>query len=96
MACPYNRCLRNLVFHHEFGKEFELSQRAFQFSWEKLLPEIKKCVLLCANCHGEVHDGLRDVNGMSQRTRDFLDGWEPETPSVSLRPRLDSNQRPAA
>ncbi|WNL63194.1 hypothetical protein [Citrobacter phage Tr1] len=31
-----------------------------QNSWkkEKLIAEIKKCVLLCSNCHREVHAGL--------------------------------------
>jgi len=25
---------------------------------QEILEELKKCVLLCANCHGEVHSGL--------------------------------------
>jgi predicted HNH restriction endonuclease len=60
-ACGYLRCMRNLAFHHLGKKSFPLSERAFQFSWERLLPELSKCVLLCHNCHGEVHDGLIDL-----------------------------------
>ena len=56
--CGYERCFRNLAFHHVISKEFEISGRSFQFSWEKLKPEILKCVLLCHNCHGEVHAGV--------------------------------------
>lgn len=56
--CGYNRCLRNLSFHHLSDKAFQLDHRAFQSSAKRLVPELKKCVLVCHNCHGEVHDGL--------------------------------------
>jgi hypothetical protein len=56
--CGYNRCIRNFTFHHIRDKRFEISERAFQFSLSKTLPELKKCILICHNCHGEIHDGL--------------------------------------
>jgi hypothetical protein len=56
--CGYNKTLRNLAFHHLRDKKFPLSSRAFQFAWKKILKEAKKCVLVCHNCHGEIHDGL--------------------------------------
>jgi len=56
--CGYNRLIRNLAFHHLHAKEFDISSRAFQFSPEKILNEVKKCVLVCHNCHGEIHDHL--------------------------------------
>jgi hypothetical protein len=34
-----------------------LSGRAFQVALPRLLREMRKCVLLCHNCHGEVHAG---------------------------------------
>lgn len=56
--CGYKKCQRNLIFHHIQDKEFGLSERGFQYSAKKLVPEIHKCVLVCHNCHGEIHDGL--------------------------------------
>lgn len=56
--CGYDKAVRNLAFHHISNKEFELSSRGFQYSIEKIIAEVRKCILVCHNCHGEVHDGL--------------------------------------
>jgi len=43
--------------HHVSGvKEFNISSALT--SWERILPELEKCVLLCSRCHRETHDGL--------------------------------------
>ena len=57
--CGYSRCIRNLSFHHidPAEKEFTLAIRGSR-SWARLVAEVRKCVLLCANCHGEVHAGI--------------------------------------
>jgi hypothetical protein len=58
--CGYNKCLDALQFHHKdpSQKDFMVSD----FIWgrnniteERALEEIKKCSLLCANCHAELH-----------------------------------------
>lgn len=36
-----------------------MDAKHFQHSLPVLLPELKKCVVTCHNCHGEVHAGLR-------------------------------------
>jgi hypothetical protein len=56
--CMYNMCMRNLSFHHIRDKEFQLTEREIRFSLSKILGEINKCILICHNCHGEIHDGL--------------------------------------
>lgn len=58
--CGYNNYIGALDFHHIDGKnkEFELSTRGLTRSWEKIKKEISKCVLVCANCHREIHGGL--------------------------------------
>lgn len=62
LSCGYRKTLRNLVFHHldETKKEVGLSERSFQFGWDKIYNELIKCVLLCHNCHGEIHDNILD------------------------------------
>jgi len=39
-----------LDFHHLHGKTFNIN-RAYQCSIKRILEELAKCVLLCANCH---------------------------------------------
>lgn len=50
--------MRNLSFHHLYDKDLKLSSREMQFSIKTLLKEVKKCILVCHNCHGEIHDNL--------------------------------------
>jgi hypothetical protein len=61
--CGYYKCLTALDFHHkdEKTKEFELSQRGLTRSWRKILLEADKCILLCANCHREIHAGMTQL-----------------------------------
>ena len=58
VVCGYDRCPRALTFHHlePSNKDFVIS--SVTRAWDKIKIELDKCVLLCANCHAEVHDGL--------------------------------------
>jgi len=57
--CGYNRCTYNLVFHHvdPSTKSFAISS-GISKSLATLRAEVAKCVLACANCHGEIEAGL--------------------------------------
>lgn len=55
--CGYDKCVAALDFHHTNmdEKEFNLSSRNLKFDWEKIKEELDKCVVVCANCHRELH-----------------------------------------
>lgn len=58
--CGYNKCIGALEFHHLDPKEkdFAISYKGHCKSWEKVKEELDKCVMLCANCHREIHAGV--------------------------------------
>lgn len=61
--CGYNRCLNALDFHHKDPstkdrKYKSISSLIRENSIENGMKEVNKCILLCANCHREVHAGI--------------------------------------
>lgn len=56
--CGYNKSVKSLHFHHldPNEKEFGVSMKGRTLAIETLKKEVDKCILLCANCHGELHD----------------------------------------
>jgi len=59
--CGYDRALQALTFHHKTGKSFGIGAKGYTRSWEKAKSELDKCVLVCANCHAEIHARLHDI-----------------------------------
>lgn len=57
-----------LDFHHVDSKtkKFEISKRLTHSpSIEKLMNEIKKCIVLCSNCHRKLHAGKLSLDDRS-------------------------------
>lgn len=54
--CGYNKCIDVLEFHHENPneKEFKLGS-GNTMSWKEYKNEALKCILVCSNCHKEIH-----------------------------------------
>ncbi len=55
--CGYSKCMKALHFHHidPSTKKYKPSA-LFKKSWDFIVEELDKCVLLCANCHAEEHN----------------------------------------
>lgn len=58
-VCGYDRCIINLHSHHvdPRQKKFAMTM-AIGKSIATFRAEAEKCVLVCANCHGEIEAGL--------------------------------------
>ena len=57
--CGYSKAITALELHHlnPEEKDFTLGQ-CWNKSWDDIHKEIQKCILVCANCHREIHEGL--------------------------------------
>ena len=57
--CGYDRNEAALAFHHldRAAKSFPVDLRnCSNTSWAVLVAEARKCLLLCLNCHAEIHN----------------------------------------
>jgi hypothetical protein len=59
--CGYNTYLGALDFHHIMPdeKDFTIGDRDFKL--KDCIEETKKCILICTNCHREIHAGLWNI-----------------------------------
>lgn len=75
--CGYSKCDRALDFHHINPDEKEANfnkYRANPAAWTRVVEELRKCILLCSNCHSEVHAGLTSLpNTYETFNEDYLD-----------------------
>jgi len=54
--CGYNKCPQAMDFHHKDPKEKDFSLSGHHCrKWESIKIELDKCMLVCANCHREIH-----------------------------------------
>lgn len=57
--CGYSKCVAALEFHHTTeDKDYSLGDKGNTRSWDKVTQELDKCILVCTNCHREIHSGM--------------------------------------
>lgn len=64
VCCGYANSPWVLELHHidPKNKKFSFgSIRANPKNWPALVEELKNCILVCANCHREIHHGVREI-----------------------------------
>lgn len=59
VECGYKKCLSALHFHHIDPNEKDFTISGKSWSFERLKEEVDKCILLCSNCHIELHEEIQ-------------------------------------
>lgn len=60
-----------LDFHHDLDNKEHLVSRLLSLRWDRIEAEIKKCILLCSNCHREYHCNNNNIHNAYKN--DLLD-----------------------
>lgn len=58
--CGYDKCIDALEFHHIDPTTKETKNLGTTAALSKQKEEADKCILVCANCHREIHHELRN------------------------------------
>jgi hypothetical protein len=61
VKCGYDKCVSSLTFHHLDPKEKEFGISGSTVNFEVLRKESDKCILVCRNCHGEIHHEMDKI-----------------------------------
>ena len=92
--CGYSKCIKSLDFHHKDPNEKDFGiGTGFTRSWEKVKAELDKCILVCRNCHGEIHAGVTEIpTGSNQKLVKKIE-LTPEQTEALAQASLDAQKR---
>jgi ribosomal protein L30E len=71
--CGYKTCLKALELHHIDPNQKEFVISGITKSWNKIKTEIEKCILVCSNCHQEIHHGTLKIPDLPIHCSDLLE-----------------------
>ena len=73
IRCGYSTCIKALEFHHldPRQKDFTISNDRFKIA--DAVAESKKCILLCSNCHKELHNNLWDIEELKLEEKEEVE-----------------------
>jgi hypothetical protein len=62
VKCGYKKCIAALEFHHLDPKQKEYDWNDLRLQpWKVVCKELEKCILVCSNCHREIHSVQREI-----------------------------------
>jgi len=90
--CGYNKNFAALDFHHLDPTKKEHNWKTLrQCKWEVIVKELKKCVLLCKNCHMETHWPNRTILETSSNDNNKLNLEPFEMKPTGICPKCKKN-----
>jgi hypothetical protein len=66
VACGFDHYPCSLDLHHKNRRLKDPNFRSLRgWSWKNIICELKKCILLCKNCHAAVHAGFLEIDKLN-------------------------------
>ena len=71
--CGYDRNIAALEFHHLDPAQKDFGISATHRCWEEVKTELDKCILVCANCHRELHNPQATIEYLEKAIEEHKD-----------------------
>jgi len=95
-VCGYNKYIGSLHFHHVYPetKSFNIGEINVR-KFDLIVDELDKCILVCSNCHGEIHAGLIDAEKIFIAQKTLFPKYVKEVqPEKFYQPVIKVSKRP--
>ena len=83
-VCGYNKCIASLDFHHRNPKLKNKNIKDISNNtWKTVQNELDKCILLCCNCHRELHWEKSHGQEFRREVDEYLSTYVPRKVQVN-------------